>query len=85
MKSPLTARQIEVVRLVSLGCSTHEIADVLGIGAATANNHKAAAMTILGTDKAALLTRLEIKLKITSIDDKLNAAEKRKSGRKKDG
>ena len=36
-------------------------------------------------DKAALLTRLAIKLKITNVNDVLTDAEKRKSGRKNDG
>ncbi len=42
-------------------------------------------MAKLGTDKAALLTRLALKLKITDQNDKLTAAEQRKSGRKNDG
>jgi len=42
-------------------------------------------MAKLGTDKAALLTRLAIKLKITSLSDALTTAEKRRSGRKNDG
>jgi len=42
-------------------------------------------MARLGTDKLALLTRLAIKMRITSLSDKLTLAEKRKSGRKNDG
>lgn len=53
--------------------------------ASTVDNHKARAMAKLGTDKAALLTRLAIKLKVTSTTDKLTPAEKKKSGRKDDG
>lgn len=86
MKQPnLTPRQTEVVRLASLGCSNHEIAAILGLAVSTADNHKAAAMRLLGTDKATLLTRLAIKYKITSATETLTAAEKRKSGRKDDG
>ena len=81
----LTPRQTEVVRLVSLGCSTHEIAAILGLAVSTADNHKATAMRVLGTDKSTLLTRLAIKMKITSPNETLTAAEKRKSGRKNDG
>ena len=81
----LTPRQAEVVRLVSLGCSTHEIAAILGLAVSTADNHKATAMRVLGTDKSTLLTRLAIKMKITSPNETLTAAEKRKSGRKNDG
>ena len=42
-------------------------------------------MAKLGTDKAALLTRLALKMRITSMKDKLTPAEKRKAGRKNDG
>jgi hypothetical protein len=42
-------------------------------------------MKTLGTDKATLLTRIAIKHKISPMDDKLTASEKRKSGRKNDG
>ena len=85
MKSPLTPRQTEVARLISLGCDTHQIAAILGIAANTVENHKATAMKLLGTDKSTLLTRIAIKLKITSANETLTAAEKRKSGRKNDG
>jgi DNA-binding CsgD family transcriptional regulator len=85
MKPALTPRQIEIVRLVSLGCSTSEIAAILGIADSTVDNHKAAAMRILGTDKASLVARLAIKHKISPIDDKLTPTEKRRCGRKNDG
>ena len=84
-KTRLTPRQTEVVRLVSLGCTTQEVAAILNIAVSTADNHKATAMKMLGTDKSTLVTRLAIKNKITSIDDRLTASEKRKSGRKGDG
>jgi DNA-binding CsgD family transcriptional regulator len=84
-KNPLTPRQSEVVRLLSLGCTVSEAAKVLGISPSTVDNHKARAMAILGTTKTALLTRIAIKLKITSLDDKLTPREKRRRGRKDDG
>jgi len=84
-KPYLTPRQREVVRLISLGCTTEEAAYILDLAVSTIDNHKSRAMAILGTDKAALLTRLAIKLRISSLKDKLTAAEKRKSGRKNDG
>ena len=84
-KHPLTPRQCEVVRLISLGCTTEEAAEVLGLAPSTVDNHKSRAMMLLGTDKAALLTRLAIKHKISSINDTLTRSEKRKSGRKNDG
>jgi DNA-binding CsgD family transcriptional regulator len=82
---PLTPRQTEVVRLVSLGCTNEEAANILGLAVSTVDNHKAAAMRMLGTDKATLLTRIAIKNKITKLDETLTASEKRKSGRKNDG
>ncbi len=81
----LTPRQLEVVRLVSLGCDVGEIANILKLAVSTVDNHKAAAMKTLGTDKATLLTRIAIKYKISKLDETLTAAEKRKSGRKNDG
>jgi DNA-binding CsgD family transcriptional regulator len=85
MKPHLTERQTEVVRLISLGCTNEEIALILGIAVSTADNHRAHAMTALGTDKAALVTRLALKYRITSMNDKLTPAEKRRSERKRDG
>jgi hypothetical protein len=51
----------------------------------TVDNHKSRAMAKLGTDKVALLTRVAIKTRVTTLNDKLTAAEKRRSGRKNDG
>ena len=84
-KHDLTPRQVEVVRLISLGCTTEEAAAILKLAPSTVDNHKSRAMMLLGTDKAALLTRLALKYRISSLNDKLTAAEKRKSGRKNDG
>ena len=81
----LTPRHREVVRLISLGCTVGEISRILRIATSTADNHRARAMKILGTDKAVLLTRLAIKYRLSSLDDKLTLAEKRRSGRKGDG
>jgi DNA-binding NarL/FixJ family response regulator len=85
MRQMITPRQTEVVRLATLGCTSEEIALILDLAVSTVDNHKAAAMKALGTDKATLLVRLAIKHKITSINDELTPAEKRKSGRKNDG
>ena len=81
----LTPRHREVVRLVSLGCSTEEIAAILNLAVSTVDNHKTAAMRRIGTDKAALLTRIAIKHKISPLSDSLTLGEKRRSGRKRDG
>lgn len=85
MKPDLTPRQSEIVRLISLGCTVPEIAAILRLSPSTVDNHRTRAMALLGTDKAALVTRLAIKHRISSLKDKLTAAEKRKSGRKNDG
>ena len=84
-KVHLTPREEEILRLVSLGCTVKEAAAVLDVAPSTADNHKARLMAKLGTDKAALLTRLAIKMGVSSMSDKLNAREKRLSGRSHDG
>ena len=84
-KVHLTPREEEILRLVSLGCTVKEAAAVLDVAPSTADNHKARLMAKLGTDKAALLTRLAIKMGVSSMTDKLNAREKRLSGRSHDG
>jgi DNA-binding NarL/FixJ family response regulator len=85
MRVQLTQRHREVVRLLSLGCTVKEAAKILKISPSTVDNHKTAAMSRLGTDKLALLTRLAIKLRVTKLSDKLSPREKRASGRKNDG
>ena len=84
-REQLTDREREVVRLVSLGCTVEEAAKVLKLAPNTVDNHKSRAMAKLGTDKAALLTRIALRLKITSLCDQLSPREKRRSGRKRDG
>ena len=85
MSEKLTERETQVVRLASLGCNIEEMGRILKIAGNTVDNHKARAMAKLGTDKAALLTRIALKQRITSMKDKLTTAEKRRSGRKNDG
>ena len=85
MSLNLTEREREVVRLTSLGCNLREIAAILKIAKNTADNYRTHAMQKMGTDKAALVTRLAIKHRISSMRDKLTLTEKRRSGRKRDG
>ncbi len=85
MSIHLTEREREVVRLISLGCSDEDMANILGIAVPTVNTHRMNAMHKFGVQKATLLTRLPIKHRISSMKDKLTAAEKRKRGRRKDG
>ena len=81
----LSPREKQVVRLLSLGCTVIEAAAILKLAPSTVDNHKTRAMTKLGTNKVALLTRLAIKHRISSLRDKLKPLEKRASGRRDDG
>lgn len=81
----LTKRETEVCRLISLGCTVPETAAILDLAPSTVDNHKSRAMSKLGVDKVALLTRVSLKLKVTSMTDKLTPTEQRRSGRKNDG
>jgi DNA-binding CsgD family transcriptional regulator len=85
MKPYLTKRQTEVIRLISLGCTSEEIALILDIAISTAENHRTSAMEAIGAQKVPIVTRLAIKYRITSMRDQLTLSEKRKSGRKRDG
>jgi len=85
MSEKLTEREQQVVRLVSLGCNIEEIGRILKIAGNTVDNHKARAMAKLGCDKAALVTRIALKMRITSMKDRLTPAEKRRRGRRSDG
>jgi DNA-binding CsgD family transcriptional regulator len=79
----LSPRQRQIVRLTSLGCTSHEIATVLGMSRWTVENHQFQAKERLGVSKAAVLTRIAIKYKISPLDDALSRSEERKLGRKK--
>jgi DNA-binding NarL/FixJ family response regulator len=81
----LTPRQKQVMRLVSLGCNVEEIACILQLAVSTVDNHKAAAMKTLGTDKATTMTRIAIATRVSPLEDCLTTTERRRSGRKNDG
>jgi DNA-binding CsgD family transcriptional regulator len=57
----LTAREIEVLRLIATGCSTKEIAESLGIAFKTAACHRSRIMAKLGIHEIANLTRYAIR------------------------
>lgn len=78
----LSPRQREIVRLTSLGCTSHDIATILGMSRWTVENHQFQAKERLGVSKAAVLTRIAIKYKISPLDDELSRSEERKLGRK---
>ncbi len=65
----LSPRQREIVRLTSLGCTSHEIAAILGMSRWTVENHQFQAKERLGISKASLLTRVAIKYKISPLSD----------------
>ena len=72
----LTPREKEVVRLISLGCTVNETARILSLTPSAANTFKTQAMQKLGVNKVALLTRVALQHRITSMTDKLTPAEK---------
>ena len=78
----LSPRQRQIVRLTSLGCTSHDIATILGMSRWTVENHQFQAKERLGVSKAAVLTRIAIKHKISPLDDKLSAGEERKLANK---
>jgi DNA-binding NarL/FixJ family response regulator len=57
VRSELTARQREVLRLIALGCSAKDIANQLNISVRTAEFHRAAIMQRLGLHSTAQMTR----------------------------
>jgi DNA-binding NarL/FixJ family response regulator len=59
-RSALSAREIEVLRLVAGGKSTREIADALNRSVKTIETHKQALKTKLGADTPAKLVRLAV-------------------------
>ncbi len=78
----LSPRQRQIVRLTSLGCTSHEIAKILGMSRWTVENHQFQAKERLGVSKAAVLTRIAIKYKISPLNDALTRSEQRKLSRK---
>jgi DNA-binding CsgD family transcriptional regulator len=79
----LTPRLREIVRLVSLGCTQTEIGAILGIQPATVDNHKQRAYRLLGVSKSTVITRIAIKHRLSSLNDKLTRAEKLRISRMK--
>ncbi len=74
----LSPRQRQIVRLTSLGCTSREIATILSMSRWTVENHQFLAKERLGVSKAAVLTRIAIKYKISPLNDQLTPAEQRK-------
>jgi len=57
MRSELTARQKEVLKLIASGCSAKDIANQLNISVRTAEFHRAAIMQRLDLHSTAQMTR----------------------------
>jgi DNA-binding CsgD family transcriptional regulator len=76
---PMTPMETKVVRLVSLGCTTLEVAAILGTKESTVDNHRWRAMKKLGVGNGVTLTRAAIASGITSMGDCLTDAERAKS------
>ena len=74
----LSPRQRQIVRLTSLGCTSHEIAAILGMSRWTVENHQFQAKERLGVSKAAVLTRIAIKYKLSPLNDALSRSVQRK-------
>lgn len=60
--STLTAREMEVLRLVASGHSSKEVGALLGLGTRTVESHRAAMMTKLQVNELASLIRIAIKM-----------------------
>lgn len=78
----LNPRQREIVRLTSLGCTSQDIAQVLGMSRWTVEKYQLEAKERLGVRKAALLTRIAIQYNLSPLGDELSKAELKKLGRK---
>lgn len=78
----LTPQQCQIVRLISLGCMSQEIAKMLGINRVAVESSRAKAKERLGVGKSALLTRIAIKYRLSPLGDELTKAELKKLGRK---
>lgn len=63
----LSAREIQVLRLVALGRSSREIAEVLGVSANTVAVHRANLMQALNVHKAAELTLIAVRMGLVEL------------------
>jgi DNA-binding NarL/FixJ family response regulator len=62
---PLTLRERQVLQLVAEGCTTKQIADVLGVSAKTVESHRLRIMSKLGIRQTAGLVRYAIRQGLT--------------------
>lgn len=79
MKVPkFTPAEQRVVRLITLGLSTKEVARVLGKAVSTVDNQRTSAMRAAEINTATLLVRVALKAGITTLDDDLTPSERRR-------
>jgi DNA-binding NarL/FixJ family response regulator len=64
---PLTAREREVLQLISEGNTTKEVANTLGISVKTAGTHRTSIMRKLDVHETAGLVRYAIRTGLTSV------------------
>ena len=74
----LSVMQRSVTRLIALGCSVAEAAQMLKVSENTAEKHKSRAMQRLGLHKLSLMTRAAIETGISPIGDRLSDEERRR-------
>lgn len=64
----LTARELEVLKLVASGMSSQEIADALSLSIKTVESHRSRVMTKLDVTNVAMLVRESIRLGLVTAD-----------------
>lgn len=64
----LTARELEVLKLVAMGMSSQEIADSLSLSIKTVESHRSRVMTKLDVTNVAMLVRESIRLGLVTAD-----------------
>ena len=80
MNIQLKPPQTEIVRLISLGCTSKEVGTILNLAKSNVEFHKAAAMQALGTTKDTQLEDIAVKHHIIKQNDRLTTREKRLVG-----
>ena len=73
-----TPAEQRVVRLITLGLSTKEVARVLGKAVSTVDNQRTSAMRAAEINTATLLVRVALKAGITTLEDDLSPSERRR-------
>jgi len=67
--SPLTARELEVLKLIAEGCTTKEIASRLGVSVKTVETHRRQTMDKTGIYSVVGLAKYALRLGLASLDD----------------